>query len=126
MASAQAVVIHQGRILLLLRGQTAPWAPGRWALPGGHLKAGETPYQGMRRELREETGIDLPYAAWSIPLIDRNSSLFLVAVPTDQVALLDGEHDEFRWINPADLHRYDPAPGVAPLIQAALHLAQLP
>lgn len=112
--------------MIMRRGETAPWAPGRWALPGGHLKSGETPYQGMQRELREETGITPPYAAWQIPLIEKNDSLFLLVVPTDRVLLLDGEHTEFRWIDPEDRHQYNPAPGVEPLIQRALTFARTP
>ena len=118
--AAQAVVFHEGRLLLLLRGKTAPWAPSRWALPGGYLKRNETPYQGMVRELREETDIGGPYAVWPVPQGSPISSLFVVVVPSSRVALLDGEHDEFQWINPRDRHRYDLAPGVEPLIQAAL------
>jgi 8-oxo-dGTP pyrophosphatase MutT (NUDIX family) len=78
----------------------------------------------MQRELREETGITLPYAAWQIPLIEKNDSLFLLVVPTDRVLLLDGEHTEFRWIDPKDRHQYNPAPGVEPLIQRALTFAR--
>ena len=34
-----------------------------WGLPGGFLKAGETPEQGVVRELREETGLDVTVGA---------------------------------------------------------------
>ena len=44
-----------GRVLLLrhvFRG-------GGWGLPGGFLEAGEQPAEAARRELREETGLEL-------------------------------------------------------------------
>lgn len=39
----------------LLMGKRAD--SGKWTLPGGHMEEGETPWQGAKRELFEETGI---------------------------------------------------------------------
>ena len=50
-----AVVLREGRILLVRRG-AAP-AQGLWAIPGGGLKLGETLQEGAEREILEETGI---------------------------------------------------------------------
>lgn len=50
-----AVVIREGRVLLVLRG-AAP-SSGLWAVPGGSLKLGETLREGAEREILEETGI---------------------------------------------------------------------
>lgn len=49
------VVIHDGRVLLVRRGQ--PPLEGQWSIPGGILELGETIAEGIARELREETGI---------------------------------------------------------------------
>ncbi|MGB6875641.1 MAG: NUDIX hydrolase [Candidatus Acidiferrales bacterium] len=51
------VVIHDSQILLIRRGQ--PPLEGRWSIPGGILEIGETIAEGIERELKEETGIQV-------------------------------------------------------------------
>lgn len=51
------VVIQDDRVLLIRRG-TEP-LKGAWSIPGGTLELGETLVEGVRRELREETGLDV-------------------------------------------------------------------
>jgi 8-oxo-dGTP diphosphatase len=51
------VVIVKGRALLIKRG--GPPLEGEWSIPGGMLELGETLDQGVRRELAEETGIEV-------------------------------------------------------------------
>lgn len=59
--TTDAVVICSGHVLVVKR----KFNPGKglWALPGGFLKANESIEDGAIRELREETGIDVPKAA---------------------------------------------------------------
>ena len=50
---------NKGRILLQHRDNDAPRYPGRWGLFGGQLEKDETPEQAVRRETKEEIGIEL-------------------------------------------------------------------
>jgi 8-oxo-dGTP diphosphatase len=51
------VIISGGRALLVRRG--SPPLEGQWSIPGGMLESGETLLLGVRRELLEETGIEV-------------------------------------------------------------------
>jgi len=52
-----AVVIHEGRILLVKRA--SPPGKGFWAIPGGLVELGETVREAAERELLEETGVSV-------------------------------------------------------------------
>ena len=51
------VVIHRGRVLLIRRGGEP--LKGEWSIPGGLVELGEELAEGARRELKEETGLDV-------------------------------------------------------------------
>jgi 8-oxo-dGTP diphosphatase len=46
---------EQGRVLLL---RHRFWPEGSWGMPSGYVNRGERFEDGLRRELREETGLD--------------------------------------------------------------------
>lgn len=48
-----------GRYLITKRVMTKSWAAGWWEVSGGGVQAGETSEQAVRREVLEETGIDV-------------------------------------------------------------------
>jgi ADP-ribose pyrophosphatase YjhB (NUDIX family) len=67
-----AVVVDQGRVLLVRRG--AEPLKGHWSIPGGMLELGEPLTGGVVREVQEETG--------------------LIVEPVELVELLDRIHRE--------------------------------
>jgi len=54
---AGALIVHDKRVLLVRRA-VEPFK-GCWDIPGGFLEPGEHPRDGMLREVKEETGLDV-------------------------------------------------------------------
>jgi len=52
-----ALIFNRDKILLVERGKEP--LKGYWSLPGGVLETGETLEQGVIREVREETGLEV-------------------------------------------------------------------
>ena len=84
------------------------WGPGKsfagtWENSGGAAQAGETSRQAIRRELREETGIDAPEEAFELLESgqDRNTFYDFYALrhptPLREIHLQEGETDDVMW-----------------------------
>lgn len=59
------MIFEDGKILLVERG-TEP-LKGYWSIPGGIVETGEKLEEAIRREVREETGLDVdPYFMFEI------------------------------------------------------------
>jgi 8-oxo-dGTP pyrophosphatase MutT (NUDIX family) len=58
--AAYAIIVRQGQVLLLQMRHT-----GKYHLPGGGISAGETIEETLKREVREETGLEIEVAGLS-------------------------------------------------------------
>ncbi len=54
---AAALIGADGRVLIAERAPGKPLS-GRWEFPGGKLEPGESEFQALERELREEIGVE--------------------------------------------------------------------
>jgi NAD+ diphosphatase len=108
--SCAFVTDEQGRLLLARRAHD-PWR-GYWDTPGGFMEEGEDPIEALRRELREETGLEVEPTAFVGALVDRYGdgpdaaftlNLYWAArvVAGDPVAADDVS--ELRWFAPEEL-----------------------
>lgn len=55
--SVGVVLFNGDKVLILKRGDSAPWEPGKWSLAGGMVEDGEELMNAILRELYEETKI---------------------------------------------------------------------
>jgi 8-oxo-dGTP diphosphatase len=103
------LVIEDGAILLVQRGRE----PGRglWAVPGGKVRRGEPMREAARREVREETGLDVVIGevVWTGEHIDDDFHIVLLdfsgEVRGGELRAAD-DADDVRWVPLRDLADY--------------------
>jgi len=57
--AVKSFVVKDGKLLVLKRASSDIQKPSIWEIPGGRLDLGEDPREGIKRETKEETGIDV-------------------------------------------------------------------
>ena len=101
--SSAVLVNPDGDILVNLRDDDPRIIfPNQWSLIGGHVEAGESPEEGLVREVQEEIGYQLTEYIALATFYDGEDvrHLYLVAidVPIDELVL--GEGQAIRFIEP--------------------------
>ena len=103
------VIVEDARLLVLRRAQRMVYKPGAWDLPGGHLALEETLEHCLRREIGEETGLEVeiermlgvrkasarPYVQVIYACKPAGSRRELVLQPR--------EHSDARWVTVEEL-----------------------
>lgn len=99
----QAVIVNtRGQILIVRR------PIGKWQFAGGRLEVNERWDEGLRREVRDETGIDdlqigivLEVDNWVWEGVPQYGVFFVCRTQTERIVLSD-EHDQYLWLSSAD------------------------
>jgi ADP-ribose pyrophosphatase YjhB (NUDIX family) len=124
-----AVVLEDGKVLLIERGQEP--LKGYWTLPGGLVETGERLECAVRREVQEETGLEVkPVAVAAIferimPDLEGATEFHYVIVDyicEKRGGVLKAGSDVSRamWVPADQLGSVKMAPGTPPVIEKAL------
>ncbi len=116
-----AVIRRDGRVLVARRPAGHPCA-GQWEFPGGKVEPGESPREALRREIREELGLEIAVGPFlgSFPHASARISIDLLAFEAEAAGGTPSplEHDEIRWVTPAELSGLNLAEADRPLARA--------
>ncbi len=99
------MLVKYGSILVERCSQSKVLGPGAVAIPGGHLEDGETPEDGVRRELAEELEVEAGDLRYVCSLVDQSQDLrrihyYAIESWTGEVA--NNEADELLWVRMAN------------------------
>ncbi len=85
---------------------------GRWEFPGGKIKSGEDDEIALKREIKEELGIEISKFTlfdevfFQYPRYNVSISFYLVNLPTN-TKVHRITHDELKWIDPKEHTKFD-------------------
>ncbi|MFG6654409.1 pyrimidine (deoxy)nucleoside triphosphate diphosphatase [Scandinavium sp. M-37] len=121
-----AAIIEKDGLILLAQRPLQADQPGLWEFPGGKVEPGETQPEALRRELREELGIDALPAAYVAShqreVSGRLIHLHAWHVPEYHGELTAHEHSQLVWVTPEAAFSWDLAPADIPLLEAFMTL----
>jgi 8-oxo-dGTP diphosphatase len=118
---AGALFDGAGRVLIAQRPAGKALA-GRWEFPGGKLHDGESPYEALVRELREELGVEVLAAArlmrypHEYPARVVWLDMWTVSSWRGEPRGLDGQ--ALKWVDPARLREEDILEADQPIVMA--------
>ena len=133
MVGVGGVVISNGRALLIRRG--GPPLEGQWSIPGGMLEVGETIIEGVRRELAEETGVEVRVGGLievfeRINLDAAGKTRYHFVVPDYLCEAIRGEAragsdvTDVAWADPSELEKYSLTETATRVILKAFKMAR--
>jgi 8-oxo-dGTP pyrophosphatase MutT (NUDIX family) len=127
------ILEHEGKILLFKRSNLVGTYRGLWGGVAGYVEELEDPYDTAVKEIRQETGISLD----ALKLVRKGEPIefsdtydgrrydwivypFLFHIRSKELVRIDWEHEEYRWVTPSELKKFDTVPGLDEVVAQLL------
>lgn len=112
--TACAFLHRNGRLFVAKRANTKKFLPGKFELPGGHIEFGESLIDGLKREFREEFGVEIVVGEVIHAFTGMNGNnheveIDFLAEMVDahaEIKLNPKDHSEFRWVSKAEVDSF--------------------
>ncbi len=121
-----AVIIRQQNEVLVVQRSAKMSMPLKWEFPGGKIEVGESPEEGLIREIQEELNVQIEivgsltptnhdYDKFQIRLVP-----FFVRIKSGSITL--NEHKKMLWIKKSNLEVLDWAEADIPIVKEIQNL----
>ena len=111
--SVCGVIVHQNKFLIVKRSETDDFLPNCWEFPGGSVEDGETISEALKREIKEEIGLDISSKHPQLIGISKEfmnedkterylQLNYKIVMDTEPNMTLSSEHVAFDWVDTTD------------------------
>ena len=116
--AVRSVIISKGKVLILRETSTYEGGTnhGKYDFPGGKIKPGETIDEALRRETKEECGLQIvpgkliAVEEWRPKVPEGQLQIFglfyICTLRPHFEVVLGRDHDDHKWIEPRDFEEY--------------------
>jgi len=130
--ATKSFINHQGKILILREAKTYADGSniGKYHIPGGRIKPGQSWQESLLREIKEESGLEVEISKpffvneWR-PIVREEPwqivGIFFECFSKSSEIILSEEHDDFLWIDPKDYKNYNLIQDLYPVFEAYLN-----
>lgn len=125
------VIINEGKVLIIQRAANDSF-PGLWEIPSGKREPLEKTTEGVKREVKEETGLDIEVGdvigvfdfkvEKEDEIRDATQISFLAKPIGNTEVKLSNEHQAFAWIIESEISKYNLSDATKEIIQKAFKL----
>lgn len=112
LATAAFIMDAQGRILIVKKSHREQIDPGLWVVPGGKVLPDEPILTSLKREIKEEVGLDIDSYQWIGEDVfishERyfHAQHFLCTVRALAPITLEEKLEEYAWVTPSTVKDY--------------------
>lgn len=122
--AVKAVVMKDDKFLIIKRNSSEDVYSGEWDIPGGKVMFGEDPLGALKREVKEECGLEIepikPIDVWTFFKNNKQTQVigitFLSKLISGNIKLGD-EHTNYKWIEFSEIDSYKIHKGIKNIIR---------